>query len=61
MFAEALRPKAVFKALVTYYEREQAKKEGFKWIPQRKSWERKMAIEDSKKLPFQVELLEVCQ
>jgi len=61
MFAKALRPKAVFKALVTYYERQQAKKEGFKWIDQRKSWERRMAIEDIKKLPFQVELIEVCQ
>ncbi|MBE9126002.1 MULTISPECIES: 3'-5' exonuclease [unclassified Coleofasciculus] len=60
MFEKALRPKAFFKALVTYDEREKAKKVGFKWIPERKSWERRMAVEDSKKLPFPVMQIAPC-
>ncbi|MBE9224438.1 3'-5' exonuclease [Phormidium sp. LEGE 05292] len=60
MFEKALRPKALFRALVDYKDREQAKCVGFKWIPDRKSWERKMAIEDVKELPFPVELIALC-
>jgi len=54
MFAKALRPKAVFKALVSYEERELAKQAGFKWFPERKSWERKMTVEDARELAFPV-------
>lgn len=54
MFEEALRPKALFKANVTYEERELAKKAGFKWIPKLKSWTRKMSTDDIKMLPFSV-------
>ncbi|HAX80688.1 MAG TPA: DNA polymerase III subunit epsilon [Cyanobacteria bacterium UBA11372] len=60
MFKRALRPKAIFKADVTYDEREKAKQAGFKWIPERKSWERKMAVDDIKELPFAVSLIAIC-
>lgn len=60
MFEKALRPKAFFKALVNYDEREQAKQQGFKWVPERKSWERRMAVEDSKQLPFAVMKIATC-
>ncbi len=61
MFERALRPKALFKALVNYDEREQAKQAGFKWVPERKSWERRMAVEDIKELPFTVVQIGPCQ
>ncbi len=54
MFAKALRPKAIFKALVSYEERELAKQAGFKWYPERKAWERKMTVEDARELAFPV-------
>ncbi|MBV8883085.1 MAG: hypothetical protein JO235_03670 [Chroococcidiopsidaceae cyanobacterium CP_BM_RX_35] len=50
----ALRPKAVFKALVAYEDRELAKQAGFKWYPERKFWERKMTVEDARELAFPV-------
>ena len=61
MFQMALRPKAWFKALVSYDNRELAKKAGFKWIPELKSWVRKMAVDDTKQLPFMVSQIEYCQ
>lgn len=61
MFQMALRPKAWFKALVSYDNRELAKKAGFKWIPELKSWVRKMAVDDTKELPFMVNPIEFCQ
>lgn len=57
MFEKALRPKPLVKALVTYEKREQAKQAGFKWSPERRRWERRMAVEDIKQLPFLVELI----
>lgn len=61
MFEIALRPKAWFQALVTYDNRELAKKAGFKWVAQRKSWEGKIAVEDIKHLPFSVKLIAACE
>ncbi|MBD1881899.1 3'-5' exonuclease [Coleofasciculus sp. FACHB-T130] len=60
MFEKALRPKALFKALVTYDNRQQAKQAGFRWISERKSWERRMAVDDSKELPFSVTQIALC-
>ena len=60
MFEKALRPKGIFKAKVSYDEKELAKKEGFKWIAERKSWERRMAVEDTKTLPFSVMQIAAC-
>jgi DNA polymerase-3 subunit epsilon len=58
MFERALRPKARFAAVVSYQKRELAKQAGFKWYPDRKTWERVMAVEDIKMLPFPVRSLE---
>lgn len=52
MFAQAMRPKAVFRALVSYDDRELAKQAGFKWDGVTKQWTRRMAIEDAALLPF---------
>ncbi len=60
MFEKALRPKALFKALVSYANREQAKQAGFRWNLERKRWERKMALDDTKELPFPVEQIGFC-
>lgn len=48
------RPKAHFVSLEPYERREQVKAEGFKWYPEVKQWRRYMAVEDARKLPFQV-------
>ncbi len=53
-----LRPKAKFKALVSYDTNHLAKAAGFRWTPDRKMWLRSMAIEDTKALPFQVQKIE---
>ncbi|OCQ89379.1 hypothetical protein BCD64_26855 [Nostoc sp. MBR 210] len=57
MFEIALMPKFLFQALVTYDRRDLAKKAGFKWVAERKSWERKMTEEDTQNLPFEVRLI----
>lgn len=54
LIAHAIRPKAVFQALVSYDDRQLAKDAGFKWDGQNKLWTRRMALEDAKSLPFQV-------
>lgn len=50
----ALRPKAVFQALVSFEEKDKAKELGFVWRPDAKQWLRSMPPEDAAKLPFQV-------
>jgi DNA polymerase-3 subunit epsilon len=52
MFARAMRPKALFRALVSYDDREKAKAAGFQWDAATKQWSRRMAIEDAAALPF---------
>jgi DNA polymerase-3 subunit epsilon len=54
MFARAMRPKATFRALVSYDDREKAKASGFQWNGAKKEWTRRMAIEDAAELPFKV-------
>lgn len=54
MIARAMRPKATFVSLAPFEEKEAVKAAGFSWIPDRKVWERTMAIEDAAKLPFKV-------
>lgn len=51
---QAIRPKALFKAMVSYDDRQLAKDAGFKWHAEDKTWRRRMAIEDAARLPFQV-------
>jgi DNA polymerase-3 subunit epsilon len=48
----AMRPKGEFIAVVSYQERELAKKAGFRWEPESKTWRRRMFLEDLSKLPF---------
>ena len=55
MITHALRPKALYKAEVSFAEKDLAKEAGFQWntvIP--KAWTKKMVEEDIADLPFQV-------
>lgn len=52
MLQMGLRPTAVFRACVNYQDMDIAKDNGFKWYNPDKMWIRKMAIEDTKALPF---------
>ncbi|KAM3112803.1 3'-5' exonuclease [Phormidesmis sp. 146-33] len=54
MISHALRPKEVFRALVSFDNKQMAKDAGFRWNPEDKTWARKMAVEDTEKLPFKV-------
>lgn len=54
MFTVAMRPKAMFQALVSYDDRELAKQAGFKWNGADKTWTRMLAIEDAQRLGFDV-------
>ena len=54
MLRRGLRPKAKFKAVVSYETNQLAKDAGFKWHPAEKMWARSMACEDVGALPFKV-------
>lgn len=54
MLAKALRPKALFQAVVRYDQRHLAKEARFRWEPDTKRWLRRMAVEDAALLPFVV-------
>ena len=56
---QALRPKAWFKAQVSYENRHLAKNEGFRWDSERRIWVRKMPIEDANHLCFRV--IQLCE
>ena len=58
LIKHGMRPKATFKALVSYEDRELAKKAGFRWEPDKKLWYRKMAIEDVGALGFKTVRME---
>lgn len=58
MFQVAMRPKAVFQAMVSYDDRELAKQAGFKWNGTDKTWTRSLALEDAAQLPFRVRRLD---
>jgi DNA polymerase-3 subunit epsilon len=60
LFEYAMRPKATFAAVVSYDDRELAKKAGFRWNEPgfERQWVRRMAIEDVAKLPFRVRQIE---
>lgn len=56
---KALEPKALFIAKVGYDRKDEAKALGFIWDRLvKKQWARKMTIDDAKKLPFEVSLVE---
>jgi DNA polymerase-3 subunit epsilon len=48
----AMRPKALFYALVSFEEKELAKECGFRWDGSEKVWFKRMAVDDVKALPF---------
>jgi DNA polymerase-3 subunit epsilon len=52
MFAHAARPKAIFRAMVSFDDKDKAKDAGFKWEAPSKRWLRRMAVEDAAALPF---------
>lgn len=54
LIRHGMRPKAMFHSLASYDERETVKQNGFRWDPAKKIWWRRMAIEDTKGLPFRV-------
>lgn len=55
---QALRPKGLFKAEVSFDEKQMAKDAGFQWNGDKKQWTRQMALEDAEKLPFRTTLLQ---
>lgn len=55
LMAKALRPRAMFKAVVSYDQREIAKAAGFRWEPETKSWLKRLAIEDAATIGFRVD------
>lgn len=52
LIRHAMRPKALFYALVPYAQKELAKQHGFRWDGDLKEWWRRMAVDDAKALPF---------
>lgn len=58
MMQRGMRPKAEFVALVSYDDRELAKKAGFRWHPDNKTWRRQMFIDDAAALGFKVRQVE---
>lgn len=58
LIAQAVRPAGMFKAIVSYADKDLAKLAGFNWDGKQRSWTRKMALEDVDKLPFKVMRIE---
>lgn len=54
MFEVAMRPKALFEALVPFERKDEAKAAGFKWNGTDRTWTRQMAIDDVAALSFPV-------
>ena len=54
LILHALRPKFVYRALVSYDDRHLARDHGFLWNPEKKAWLRAMPPEDIAELPFKV-------
>ena len=54
MLTRAMRPKALFQAMVSYDDRERAKEAGFRWEGERKRWVRKVFLDDVAALGFAV-------
>jgi DNA polymerase-3 subunit epsilon len=52
--ARAMRPKQRFVALASFEQNEVVKAHGFSWNPATRVWERRMAPEDARALPFRV-------
>lgn len=46
----ALRPKATYRALVSFTNRDQAKSRGFRWNPDEKHWLKRLTADDAKSI-----------
>jgi len=55
MLRQAARPKGLFRACVSYEQRELAKASGFRWNDVLKRWERRLFEEDANAFSFRVE------
>jgi DNA polymerase III subunit epsilon len=55
MINKADRPKAVYRAQVSFEEKDLAKAAGFRWNPDKRMWIRRMATADTLKLQFPVQ------
>jgi DNA polymerase-3 subunit epsilon len=50
LIALALRPKATYRALVSFNDRERAKCKGFRWNPESKHWVKKLTVDEVERL-----------
>ena len=55
MLARAMRPRAEYRAVVPYEQRELAKRAGFRWDGERKWWVKRFVVGEVPELPFSVE------
>lgn len=56
----AMRPKARFKAIGSFSEKDEFKKHGFRWDPDQKIWYKRIALDDVDKLPFKtIQVLDI--
>jgi DNA polymerase-3 subunit epsilon len=59
LLAAALEPRRLFRACLSYSERQQAKEAGFRWNePVRGAWSRRLSDREAAALPFSVQPLE---
>lgn len=54
MITLAMRPKGIFVANVSFAEKDLAKESGFKWIAEKKVWQKRMFLDDVDSLKFPV-------
>lgn len=54
MLTLAMRPKAIFVADVPYAQKDLAKEAGFRWVPEKKVWQKRMFLDDVASLKFKV-------
>ncbi|MCP9819841.1 3'-5' exonuclease [Synechococcus sp. Cruz-9H2] len=58
LLAEGLLPRSLCVANVSFEQRQQAKDHGFRWLPDRKQWQRELTEAQIDALPFNVTRLE---
>lgn len=54
MLVHAMRPKVMCYSLAPFEQKDIVKAAGFRWDPDKKTWWRRMVLEDTKELPFKV-------
>lgn len=52
--AYARRPRSTFVSLAPFEAKDTVKAHGFRWVPERREWRRRMLPEDAESLPFKV-------